>query len=168
MLMLYPHGLAWLTCHHCCICLPGASVLHKSTSQSFALASGSQALANVVGVCSIIISTGDSINNNSAMAGGAMYSSDMTTIWINCSSSAKSSSQHSGCPAWSGNTVLQGAYGRGLAFPPSNMVVTPSSYTSNGSALMPLTIHVQDQAATSVSSGDKVLASLPSQQLVCA
>ncbi|DBB03636.1 TPA: hypothetical protein ACH3X3_010968 [Trebouxia sp. C0006] len=32
------------------------------------------------------------------------------------------------------------------------MVVTPSSYTSNGSALMPLTIHVQDQAATSVSS----------------
>ena len=70
-----------------------------ATSQSFALASGSQALANAVSVCAIIISTGDSINNNSAMAGGAMYSSDMTTTWINCSSSAKSSSQHSGCPA---------------------------------------------------------------------
>ena len=160
----------------CCICLPCASVLHESagaTSQSFALASGSQALANAVGVCSIIILTGDSINNNSAMAGGAMYSSNMTTTLINCSFSPHVSSQHSGCPAWTGNAVPQGAnpgYGPVLAFAPSKMVVTPpsiSSYTSNGSALMPLTIQVQDEAAAFVSSGDKVHASLPCQQLAC-
>ncbi len=199
--MLYPHGLAWPTCHQylhqyllcskivhsichtsisacnaCCICLPCASVLHESpraTSQSFALASGSQALANAVGVCSIIILTGNSINNNSAMAGGAMYSSNMTTTLINCSFSPNVSSQHSGCPAWTGNVVPQGAnpgYGPVLAFAPSKMVVTPpsiSSYTSNGSAL-PLTIQVQDEAATFVSSGNKVHASLPCQQLACA
>jgi len=117
-------------------------VLHETagaTSQSFALASGSQALASAVGACSIIISTGDSIKNNSAMAGGAMYSSVMATTLINCSFNPNVSSQHSGCPAWSGNTVSQGpgaqpGYGPVLAFPPSNMVVTPtniSSYTNN-------------------------------------
>jgi len=202
MLVLYPHGLAWPTCHQylhqyllcsktvhsichtsisarnaCCICLPCASVLHESagaTSQNFAWASGNQALASAAGVCSIIMSTGDSINNNSAMAGGAMYSSDMTTTWINCSFSPNVYSQHSGCLAWSENTVPQGTnpgYGPVLAFPPSKMVVTPtsiSSYTSNGSALMPLTIQIQDEAATFVSSGDKVHASSPCQQLACA
>ena len=181
--MLYPHGLAWPTCHQyllcskivhsichtstsarnaCCILLLCSSVLHETAGE------------NAVGVCSTIISTGDSINNNSAMAGGAMYSSDMPSTWINCSSSPKSSSQHSGCLAWSGNAVSQGAnpgYGPVLAFPPSNMVVTPiniSNYTSDGSALMPLTIQVQDQAGTFVLSGDNVHASSPCQQLECA
>jgi len=148
----------------CCICLPCSSVLHEfagATSQNFAWASSDQALASAAGVCSIIISTGDTINNNSAMVGGAMYSSDMPSTWINCSYSANSSSQHSGCRAWIANIVPQGSspgYGPTLAFPPSRMVVTPtsiSSYTSNGSALMPLTIQVQDEAATFVSSGDK-------------
>ncbi len=104
-----------------------------------------------------------------------MYSTDMSSTWINCTSDGKLS-QHVACSTWGDNSIsVLFGYGSTLAFPPATIkriytveiadyinleaanssrplanVPRPppllASYTSDGSAMPPIFLGVQDAA----------------------
>lgn len=56
--------------------------------------------------CSVVRSVGDSfVDNQAAVAGGAVYATDMASLNMTCSSGLPRDNV-TGCPAWTGNTVL--------------------------------------------------------------
>lgn len=131
-----------------------------TTSSNFGWAWQNQELAEAAGDCSIFMSSGDRINGNYAQAGGAVYSTDMKSLQINCSTGRPMPHQLLSCPSWSENTAISSpqaaGYGAVLAFPPSRMVLSQTAmlnFTSDGNPLVPLTVHVHDAAGTNVSSG---------------
>ena len=129
-------------------------------SQNFGWASSNAALAAAAGTCSVFMSSGDDLIGNQAQAGGAIYSTNMTSLQLSCSPNVSRPSLSAGCPSWSGNVLHQVppvlGYGPVLAFPPARMVLsqtTVPNYTSDGTPLMPFSVQVLDQADTLVSTG---------------
>lgn len=124
-------------------------------------------LAALAGTCSYFIANANNFSGNHAdIAGGVLYSSNITTTQLACNPNGSMQTPGTDCMQWSttsfpGNTVgAEGVvgYGPGLAFPPAEMIFGGSSsnhrqisYISDGSSRVPMPlVNVLDQAGNTV------------------
>ena len=124
-------------------------------------------LAAMAGNCSFFICNSNDFSGNHAdIAGGVIYSSNITTMQLTCATEAGLQTQGTDCTEWtssgpSANTIgAQGisGYGPGLAFPPAGVMLGGSmnnsqhiSYISDGSAKLAVPIiNALDQAGNIV------------------
>ena len=125
-------------------------------------------LSELTSNCSVIISTGDTYEQNFATsAGGALFSTAMNTTLVTCpnpSSQLVPALQEVGLtcanPTWSNKTVSedpsQPGYGPTQAFLPAQISVAPPNFVnhvSNGSSMLPMVVKVLDQADQFVTTG---------------
>ena len=121
-------------------------------------------LAALAGTCSYFVANVNNFSGNHAdIAGGVMYSSNISTTQLACTTNGSQQTPSTGCMQWStlSNTVgAEGVvgYGPGLAFPPAEMIFGGSSsnhrqisYISDGSSRVPMPlVNVLDQAGNTV------------------
>lgn len=106
----------------------------------------------------MLLSTNNSYMNNTAIvAGGAIFSSDLTTTNRLCSpySLLQLSDRQPGCgtSAWQDNSA---GYGSSVAYPPSKLLIDAQpflTYVSNSLDTLPMTVQAQDEAGTHVRIG---------------
>ena len=119
-------------------------------------------LASRAGNCSLLQSVNNSYQSNHAgLAGGAIYSTDKQSLWLNCTADAPLQANASFCEVteWSNNSVGVKGYGSGIAYLPASIQLQLSStdsYVSNGDNRLSVAVHVKDQVGTIVTTGEAI------------
>ena len=125
------------------------------------------AMAALAGNCSFLISSANNFSGNHAdVAGGVIYSTNVSSMQLSCTADLDAQDPSVDCPQWGSSSQLANTvgtegtvgYGPGLAFPPAAVTFNGSannskqiSYISDGSTTVPMpTVIVLDQAGNKV------------------